>query len=499
MTKNKVYLALPISIFLTSCANIVPKYNYKKPKSQNTFKTQTPSQTINQFRKESQARELDSTIISENITKRDETFLMPVRNDKVKFWIKYYTTRNKDGLERFIRNGETYKPIVEKIFSNYGLPTDLYYVGIVESGFQNRARSHAGAVGPWQFIKGTARRYGLKVTSSIDERKNIFKSTEAAALYFQDLYNIFGSWELALAAYNAGEYGIIRRIRGANTREYYELSKRKIIPKETRHYVPKVLAVKEIIENPKKYGIKIGKPRTNIFAHTKSVKIKNSIKVSKLARKLGVSTRTLKSLNHDILGAYIPYLGRKGYEVFIPNSSMVSESDINQFLASKPTPKVYKESALADGNYHTVRKNESLYSISKRYGVKLTQIKKINKLRSSTIFIGQKIRIPGEVHSKTLSSYTVKKGDNLYKIASIFKTKVNRLKGLNNMRKSSIYIGQKLKVPAHKTHYHIVKKGDHLTQIAKQNSISLSELKNLNQVNSFIYPGQKLIVKIELI
>ena len=499
MELKTIYLQLLTLSLLSGCANIIPSYKYKSSE----VRKQTPTQVINEFKADSQRSELDTAIKSEVIVKKDVTFLADVRNKKVEFWINYFTTRNKAGLERFIKNGEKYKPIIEEIFSKYGLPLELYYVGIVESGYYNRARSHAGAVGPWQFIKGTARRYGLKVTKSIDERKNIYKSTQAAALYFQDLYNIFGSWELALAAYNAGEYGIIRRIRGANTRKYYELSRRKIIPKETRNYVPKVLAVKEIIENPKKYNITIEKPHHNIFEHTKAITIKNSVKVSTLAKKLKLEPGVLKALNHDILGHYIPYLGRKGFEVFIPNKSKISEKDLNQFLASirqtKKTKKINKTLANTNLQIHTVRQNESLYSISKRYGLTVKKLKTVNRLQTSKIYVGQQIKLPTKQYTKALYSYVVRKGDNLSKIASMFNIRLKKIKSMNNLKKTIVFVGQKLKVPPHKNRFHIVKKGEFLGQIARVNNKSLSFLRKINNIEDHIYPGQRLIVNITMI
>ena len=156
-----------------------------------------------------------------------------------------------------MKNGEKYRPIVTRIFKKHGLPVDLFYVGLIESGFNSHIRSHADAVGPWQFIKGTATRYGLRVDRHVDERRNIHKATEAAAGYFKDLYNIFGSWELALCAYNAGEYRIINAIRRGNTRDYRELVRKKLIPKETIYYVPKVAAARYLSKYRKKYKLPV--------------------------------------------------------------------------------------------------------------------------------------------------------------------------------------------------------------------------------------------------
>ena len=505
MTKNKnSYSTVLVGFVLCSCAGIVPSHpKYRKQETREL----TPTAQINTYKAESSKREMDSAIHTEKFLERDEFFLKPMKNKTVNFWTNFYATKNKERLERFAKNGEQYRPIIEKIFAQYGLPKELYYVGIVESGYYNHARSHAGAVGPWQFIKGTARRYGLTVNSKIDERRNIFKSTQAAALYFQDLYNIFGSWELALAAYNAGEYGVIRRIRGANTREYYELSRQKILPKETRHYVPKVLAVKEILENPNRYQLKVERPLLNIYAQTKAIKLKNSISIRNFAKKIGTNTTTLKNLNHDLTGSYIPYI-RGGVEVFIPDTNKVSQSDINKMInkrkiaqvsSNSPKKNKVKNSGISEAQIHRVRKNESLYSIAKRYNTNMKTLKRLNHIKGSLITIGQELILPYKSQTHVFTSYKVKKGDHLTRLAKIFNLTPSQIKRMNNLKKSTIWVGQKLRVPKHKVFYYTVSKGDFLGSIAKKMNLNINELINLNNGSTTIYPGQKIIYKLELI
>ena len=489
-----------LSSLISSCSHIVP--SHPRNRTQKAAQTpKTPTDYINNFTQETQNNQLNTAIAEEKIPIADDSFLRPIRNKNVEFWINYYTKRSKDRLERFIANGEKYRPIIEDIFTKYGLPKELYYVGIVESGYYNHAKSHASAVGPWQFMKGTAKRYGLKVNSYVDERKNIYKSTQAAALFFQDLYNIFGSWELALAAYNAGEYGIIRRIRGANTREYYELSKRKIIPKETRHYVPKVLAIKEILENTQKYNVKVTKPTHPFFANTKSINIKSSMSLNKLAKITGYKKEILLALNHDIKGRYIPSFGKKGFDLFVPESDTNHQEIINDYLASKPTKtKEHIEvKHNQDNQQHTVRKNESLYSIAKRYNTSAKTLRELNQIKGSTIYVGQKLDLPYSTPSHIVTNYKVKAGDNLSEIARIFKTTLKNLKHMNKMNHSKIYIGQVLTVPKHKVYYYTVSKGDFLGKIADQTDLSITDLKKINNIKSTIFPGQKLILKVELI
>lgn len=132
------------------------------------------------------------------VAESEAPFVLDYKEKHYKFWLNYFTNREEARFKRHVKNGLKFKKVVERIFEEEGLPKDLFYVGLIESGYNTHIRSHASAVGPWQFIKGTAKRYNLIVDSELDERRNIFKSTRAAANYFKDLYNIFGSWELAL-------------------------------------------------------------------------------------------------------------------------------------------------------------------------------------------------------------------------------------------------------------------------------------------------------------
>ncbi|MEX1099457.1 MAG: LysM peptidoglycan-binding domain-containing protein, partial [Bacteriovoracaceae bacterium] len=423
---------------------------------------------------------------------------------------------------------------------DYGLPKELFYVGLIESGYYLGAKSHAGAVGPWQFIRDTGRRYGLTIRSGIDERRSIAKSTQAAALYFQDLYNIFGNWELALSAYNAGEYGIVRRIRKAKTRDYYELSAKRVLPKETIHYVPKVLAAMKIMQNPKKYNIRPPKVKADLYANTKEVTLKNSVKIDYLAKKTGVSKSQILALNPDIYWRTIPYV-RNGFKIYLPNKDYKVIESINssarrvaQNSSSSSSYKVRKGDNLISiarrynvglnelkranrirrsnhirvgqrlkipglaqaAQTYRVKSGDNLISIAKRFNVSLTQLKGINRIkRSNHIRIGQNLKIPGA--SEQLVVYKVKRGDNLYELARRNHTSISKILKLNNLRKRTIYVGQKLSLPKRTKNFYTVRPGDYLLKIAKKHGISVKELKTLNSINrSKIYPGQKLVVDI---
>lgn len=356
------------------------------------------------------------------------------------FWITYFSKKSPERFTRFMVNGDKYKEITEKVFKEHNLPEDLFFVGFIESGFNNHAKSHASAVGPWQFIKGTAKRYGLRVDKYLDERKNIHKSTVAAAGYFRDLYNIFGSWELALCAYNAGEYRIINAIRKGNTRDYRELVKKKLIPKETIYYVPKVAAAREIFMNPGKYNLKAVTSPETIYEHSELVEIDKPVDLKKLSKHLNVSLEDMRKLNPDIRYNYAS-TKRGKLSVAIPKEK-VSLADT--FRGSKKSS-LDRRVASGGDQYYYVQRGDSLYSIAKKFGTSIKELKSSNGLTRSFIYKGQKLVLPES--SDAGKKYVVRNGDNLYKIARKFKTSVKKIVTMNSLKNMTIYRGQELSIP----------------------------------------------------
>ncbi len=182
-------------------------------------------------------------------------FDVPVQvNKQVKNYLVYFSRDRKKVMQRWLARAPRYLPMIKGIFQEYGLPEDLAYLAMIESGFNPNARSPAGAVGMWQFIKGTGRRYGLIIDNYVDERLNPEKSTRAAARYLLDLYKRFGSWYLAAASYNCGEMRVQRELGKGNNRNFWELSANKCLPNETKNYVPQMIAATIIAKNPEKFG-----------------------------------------------------------------------------------------------------------------------------------------------------------------------------------------------------------------------------------------------------
>jgi membrane-bound lytic murein transglycosylase D len=361
------------------------------------------------------------------------------------FWIHYFTKRQKKLFERHLRNGEKYKNLVMKIFREHGLPEDLFYLGLIESGFNTKIRSRANAVGPWQFIKGTARRYGLRVDRSVDERRHIHKATHAAARFLKDLYNIFGSWELALCAYNAGEYRIINAIRRGNTRDYKELVRKKLLPKETIYYVPKIAAAKELERNPDKYGLShepYGKKTiyNNVIAKT----IYHNFSAKKLARRLKISYSKFRVLNMDLKHDYVRVRSTRPMTVYLPDTKRNRKISLNYKKYRKVATKSrQKTGVLSKSLYHKVKRGDSLTSLAAAYDVTISQLKKANRLRNNKIYKGQRLKIP-TVRYKV---YRVRRGDNLIYIAKKFKTTLSKIIKANALQSRVIYPRQKIIIP----------------------------------------------------
>jgi membrane-bound lytic murein transglycosylase D len=419
-----------ILLLTSSCATRLKRYpeqNYGEIKN-------TPDRHIAEFKTEVTRKELDHVIVHEAPINKSK-FLQPVTNKTVQFWIDYYSKNFKGKLAHHLERGFLYKETIEEIYEKHGLPKELFYVGLIESGYSLSAKSRAAAVGPWQFLSSTGQRYGLNITAGVDERRSIIKSTEAAAHFFKDLYNIFGSWELALSGYNAGEWGVIRRIRTAKTRDYYELCEQKVLPAETRNYVPKVLAVMEIIHNPKKYAINLPKPSPSLIAHTKTINVDYSVSLQALASKTGVSVHNLKELNTDLLIYRTPNLRKKTYQLIVPTNATANiPSQTLAAIAKKEIPQVQSSSQV-----HVVKRGENLTLIARKYQTSQKSLMVKNNITNpSKIFIGQKLKIDG------VEKYVVKKGDFLLKIAQKHGTTTTEIKKLNDLNKSTIYPGQQL-------------------------------------------------------
>lgn len=470
-------------------------------------------------------------------------FLAQKNTKRMQFWVEYFTKKNRERFQRFINNGEEYRGIIEDTFKAHGLPKELYFVGLIESGYYLGARSHASAVGPWQFIKGTGSRYGLKITKEIDERQDLFKSTRAAAMYFKDMHNVLSSWELALAGYNAGEYGIIRRIMKHGTRDFYQLSRNKQLPSETINYVPKVLAAMHVVNNAEKYGFVIPKKKHKLFDRTELTAIKRNVPLSTIAKRLGVETALLKKLNPELKGHATPRHFAGTYYLRIPKSKYGYRLDAEEAKPeSAPTVAVFgkpetrkelnrrtafiektidsnkeeKVEAVVKPKFHKVKRGDTLVSISRKYDVTPRSLADMNGFKNwkTKVKVGQRIKLLETEEQKLATRlvvstpkvkltnapivYKVKRGDNLTDLARIFALKISKIRKVNNLKRGDIMVGQRIVLPDTKKGIYTVRKGDHLSKVARKFDQPIEALVKLNSLKKgAIYPGQKIIVNMD--
>lgn len=411
-----------------------------------------------------------------------------------KFWNNYFINRDKERFVRHLENGEKYRTLIKRVFREYGLPEDLFYVGLIESGFNIHIQSHAAAVGPWQFIAGTATRYGMRVENQIDERRNIIKSTEAAAKYFQDLYNIFGSWELALCAYNAGEYRIINAIRRGKTRSYKELVDKKLIPRETIYYVPKVAAARDISKARQDYGISVKKRKDEFYTNAQLVDVKRNFTLKEVSKVAGIDMSILEALNPDFRWKEMSASGNRPIRLAIPNK--YTQKVTKNFDQGTRTRYTASSSSVNSSNVtnYRVKRGDHLIGISRRFGVSVNEIKRLNGLRSNRIYAGQNLKVSSSNQGEA-TRYRVQRGDSLISIGRRFNVSVQDIRSANNLRGSRILVGQNLTIPGAGTRVYVVRRGDNLTRIARRFNTSISTIVKTNQLNSeTIFPGQKLRV-----
>lgn len=390
-------------------------------------------------------REIESVSL---ITSRDENLfkLEPwVDEPEVKKWIHYYEGAGKAGLVRYIKRGEKYRPMIEAILLDKGLPLDIYYLALIESGFVNSARSRASAVGMWQFMKGTGKRYGLRVNSYVDERRDPIRSTVAAANYISDLHRVFQSWFLAFAAYSSGEGRVLNAVMNKGTRNYWKLIRAKGLPPETRDYVPKLLAaawVARSIEGKELNGDQIYIPSLQ------GVKVASGVKLNDIADIGGISLQSIKKHNPHLLRGVIPP-GSGTYTLWLPKELVSSPLELRIVRLKSQG---FDGDGVPDGAYR-VRSGDSLYSIAKAHNTSVKTLMELNQMRNSRLIAGRLIYLPVKQSQNKIAvqsdinRYKVQKGDTLHGIARKHKTSVKSIKNINKLAQNKIFPGQMIKIP----------------------------------------------------
>lgn len=464
------------------------------------------------------------------------TYDIPITvNAQVERWINYFTVRNPKTFRRWLQRSGRYAPMMRAILKDYGLPEDLIYLAMIESGFNCSAYSRAHAVGPWQFIRATGKRYNLKIDYWVDERRDPVKATHAAAKYLSELYAEFGSWYLAAAGYNAGEGKIRRALSRYKADDYWEIShkRRRYLKLETKHYVPKMLAAAIIAKEPAKYGF-TGLVYAPPMAYDK-VTVAGGTSLAISAKLAGVKKKVLTDLNpHLRRGCAPPHVAV--YTLRIPKGQKARF----ETAYAKLTPKQRK--ARPDIVTVRVERGDTLGGIAIRYGVRLSDLMSLNAhLNPRRMRIGQKVMVPPgryratprprrSTYTQTASRktttrkgnkkvvHTVRRGETYWLIAQRYGVDWRSIKRWNKRRSSRIKPGQKLvlyvpgssarakakatsapKASATRrssgTIMYTVRRGDNLWVIAKRFKVSAAQIKRWNKMRSSkLMPGQRLVV-----
>ena len=446
---------------------------------------------------------------SRNIVVNGTHKAIPVTlNKHVLAEIKRFTGREKKFFQQSLKRSGRYRPMIVRELKKAGLPEELSWLPLIESGYKVRALSKARALGLWQFIPSTGYKFGMKRDVYIDERLDPVKSTFAAISYLTELHGIFGDWATVLAAYNCGEGRVLRTIRKQNVNyldNFWDLYGR--LPRETARYVPRFLAVLHIIGNPEKYKIDLNDVDAPLEYET--VMVSKQVYLKDIAKKIDIPAKKLKYLNPELRYKILP-TGEYPLKVPLGKSQQLLVN-IDKIAISKTTPEA------KSFFYHRVRRGESLSVIARKYKTTMRKIASVNNIRRyRSIAAGKLLKIPqGQKvfnlskksikHTKSVKRHVVKRGDSLWNLARRYGTTTKKIKRLNNMRTANLSIGQVLKINStekkskrqKKVGVYKVRRGDSLFIIAKKYKMKLNRLFTLNRLNSrsTIYPGQKLYVE----
>jgi len=422
-----------------------------------------------------------------------------VDNDKVQKWLRYFTTDTRDHFQTWINRSGRYRPLTLRILREEGMPLELTNLAMIESGFNPRAYSRAHASGIWQFIKSTGRLYGLRVDTYVDERRDPVKSCRAAARHLRDLYEMFGDWPLAMAAYNSGAGNVDRAIKRGRTDDYWRLS----LKRETRDYVPMFMAAAIIMNDPVRYGFDV---RFEPPMEYDEVELEGRTDFKAVARACSVDPALISDLNPHLIKNCTPDGGSKCV-VRVPKGAADS---CLVALARIPKEERTARAVVAASNVnHTVRRGETLSRIAKRYGTTVTAIASANGIKNChRLRIGQVLAIPGGEYAappENSGIHTVRKGETLSGIAQKYGVRMSDISAWNDLSsRRTIYPGQKLivassKAPQDRVIVHKVKRGDTIHSIAQKYGSSTGRLLKTNGLkpSDKIYPGQKIKVPVK--
>ncbi len=385
-------------------------------------------------------------------------------NPSLESVIKHYLKNRRNTLERLMGLSHFYFPMFEQEFDNYNIPLEMKYLAIIESALKPRARSRVGATGLWQFMFATGKQYNLDVSSYVDERSDPILSTTAAAQYLSKLYEIFGDWDLALAAYNSGPGNVNKAIRrSGGYKNYWNI--RQNLPRETAGYVPAFLATMYIFEFAEEHGFKPERPPFQ-YIETDTIHVKQMISLDQVAETTGVNIEELQFLNPAYKLDIIPKIEGKTYVMRLPREAaglfVTNEDDIYAYAKAefdkreKPLPQLFNADTKVR---YKVKSGDYLGKIARKYGVRVSQIKQWNGLRSNNLRVGQRLTIYPRnpvatstsntaktvVNSEGRKTYKVRSGDSLWTIAQKFSgVSIQNIRDWNDISGNKLEVGMTL-------------------------------------------------------
>ncbi len=412
-----------------------------------------------------------------------------VFNDAVEYFVRYFTTEKRKIFTNWLKRSRRYVPMIKEILRDQGLPEDLIYLAMIESGFNPKAYSPMKACGPWQFIYETGGRYGLRVNHWVDERRDPQKSTLAAALYLKDLFNQFGNWYLAAAGFNAGEKRIERAVEKHETSDFWELSRYNTLPKETREYIPRLLAAAIIAKEPERFGF------TNIDydqpAAFVAERVPAATSLAVVARAASVDVLAVRALNPELLTGITPP-DVDGYVLRLPERIKREKFREDLLTALGNGEKVEQVTA------YTCKRRDRLSSIMKRHGVSLNDLLLVNSCDQALVARqGAVIYIP-RFHRKAETPES-----EPIETAHVLKAPKPKEKPQQELAARSRKSGTRLSkvrtgvrpVARARNDYHIVRKGESLAGISEKYGVDLATLKHINKLKKGqIHPNMRIVL-----
>ena len=475
-------------------------------------------------------------------------------NQVVRSYIDMYTQRRRTLVEEMLGLSLYYIPIFEQALEQEGLPLELKYLPVIESALNPDAVSRVGATGLWQFMLSTAKGLGLEVNSLVDERRDPIRSSELAAKYLKQLYEIYGDWSLAIASYNCGPGNVNKALRraGGGKQDFWDIYY--YLPKETRGYVPAFIAANYVMTYHNDHNIGNALAKRPVLTDT--IHITQRVHFDQISEVLGIPVEELRVLNpqyrrDEIPGDIRPYAltlpSKQVYSYIVSEDSIVNHNSAKYARRTTAVPggEISDSETQLVVKYHKVKRGETLSIIARRYGVSVSTLKKWNGLRSSRLKTGQRLRIntyqriakkeePETVQEKLAENkveqpvekpnttvqqsvdvdtkyHTVRRGETLGLIAERYGVTVSRLKDWNDLRSNKIFVGQRLKVVSmvdkgeievegdadvqENATTHKVRRGESLFSIAEDYGVTIDNLKEWNNLSSSsIDAGQTLIV-----